>query len=125
MAEVVDADTYLAECWQLQGLAADALELAGRTLSTATRLSPQPVQAPLLHRIIGASQDALGDWTAGDQSYQAALDAARRRGADHEIAMTVAVMAGRARQADRPIDAALIAEVTPLQQRLGLVLDLR
>jgi class 3 adenylate cyclase/tetratricopeptide (TPR) repeat protein len=125
MSEVVDADTSQAECWQLQGLAAEALELAGRTLITANRLSPQPVQAPLLHRIIGACHDALGDWARGDKSYQQSLDAARRRGADHEITMTVAAMAQRARRADRPFDPALIAEVTPLQRRLGLVVELQ
>ncbi len=123
-SEVVDADAFLAECWQLQGQTASALELAGRTLITANRLSPQPVQGPLLHRVIGACHDVLGDWTQGDEAYQESLAAARRRGADHEITMTVAAMARRARQAGRPFDEALIAEVRPLQQRLGLVVEL-
>ena len=123
-SEVVDADTFRAECWQLQGLTDQALDLAVRTLATAERLSPQPVQAPLLNRIIGACHDAKGDWARGDQAHQDSLAAARRRGADHEVTMTVAAMARRAHRADRPFDQALIAEVAPLKQRLGLVVEL-
>ncbi len=122
--EVVDADAYLAECLLLSGHASRALELAQATLQTASRLSEQPAQAPLLYRVLAASHDALGDMAAADAAYEAALDLARRRKAGHELALTVAAMADRQRRTGKPMDPALIQEAVPLQRRLGVVVDL-
>ena len=49
---------------------------------------------------------------------------ARRRGAAHEIAFTVAAMSSRAQLSGQPMDQALVAEAIPLQRKLGLVLRL-
>lgn len=122
--EVVDADAYQAESLLLQGRYREALGLAERTLSAARRLSEHPVQAPLLYRVIGACQDALGHSRDGDAAFDQALALARRRGADHELTFTVAAMTMRSREAGRAMDPALVAEVIPLQRRLGLVIDL-
>jgi class 3 adenylate cyclase/tetratricopeptide (TPR) repeat protein len=123
-ADVVDVDAYQAECLLLRGQPAAALELAEATLVAAGRLSDQPLQSSLLNRVIGGAHDALGNAAAGDYAYEQALDAARRRGAAPEVAFTVAAMSERARLAGLAFDPALVAEVVPLQRRLGLVLDL-
>ena len=122
--DVVDADVFQAECLLLRGEHAAALELAEASLLAAGRLSEQPAQAPLLHRVIGACHDALGNGPDADVAYERALTVARQRGAAHEIAFTVAAMAQRRRSAGLPFDDSLLAEVRPLQRRLGLLLDL-
>jgi class 3 adenylate cyclase/tetratricopeptide (TPR) repeat protein len=124
-ADIVDADTYQAECLLLRGQYVEALGLAESSLVAAGRLSELPIQAPLLYRVIGGCHDALGDSDAADTAFARALDAARRRNAAHEVAFTVAAMAGRARKVGQRIDPALVVEVGGLQRRLGLVIDLR
>ena len=122
--DVVDADAYRAECLLLRGEPAAALELAESSLMAASRLSEQPVQAPLLYRVIAACQDALGHPAEADLAHDRALAAARRRGAAHEVAFTVAAMASRAQRSGATVDPALVAEARSLQSRLGLVIDL-
>lgn len=123
-AEVVDADTYLAECLLLRGCAGEALSQVELTLAAAGRLSEHPSQAPLLYRIAGASHDVLGDQAAADAAFAAALDLARLRKANHELAFTVAAMAARAQRNGTRLDRALVTEAIPLQRRLGVVVDL-
>jgi class 3 adenylate cyclase/tetratricopeptide (TPR) repeat protein len=122
--EVVDADTYQAECLLLRGRPTEALALAESCLVAAARFATDPVQAPLLYRIVGACHDALDQPAGGDIAYGKALEVARRRGAAHEIAFTVAAMSARAQLTGQPMDQALVAEAIPLQRRLGLVLRL-
>jgi class 3 adenylate cyclase/tetratricopeptide (TPR) repeat protein len=122
--DVVDADVFQAECLLLRGEHSAALALAEASLLAAGRLSEQPAQAPLLYRVMGACHDALGSVPEADLAYERALAVARQRGAAHEIAFTIAAMAERTRLAGRTLDAALLAEVPPLQRRLGLVIDL-
>jgi class 3 adenylate cyclase/tetratricopeptide (TPR) repeat protein len=124
-ADLVEADSYRAESLALQGRAAEGLALAEETLAAAGRLSGQPSQAPLLYRIIGACQDALGRPDEGDRSYAQALDLARQREADHEVAFAIAAMIARGPSTGRAVDPALVDEVGVLRQRLGLVIDAR
>ena len=123
-SEIVDADAYLAELLLLRGQPAEALSLAEQTSATAGRLSERPVQGPLLQRIIAGCHDALGDGETAEIAYDRALELARARGADHEIAFTIAAMVARSRHGGRPVEPALIAESRQLRQRLGLLLDL-
>jgi hypothetical protein len=73
---------------------------------------------------MAASHDALGNVSEADMAYEHALTVARQRGAAHEIAFTVAAMTQRKRRAGLRVDESLLAEVRPLQRRLGLLLDL-
>ena len=123
-SEIVDADAYLAELLLLRGQPAEALSLAEQTSAAAGRLSERPVQGPLLQRIIAGCHDALGDGETAEIAYDRALELARARGADHEIAFTIAAMVARSRHGGRPVEPALIAESRQLRQRLGLLLDL-
>ena len=122
--EVIDADAYRAESLLLRGRPAAAAELARETLTAARRLSDQPVQTPLLLRVIGGSEDALGHHDEADLAFDEALAVARHLHAGHELAFTVAAMAARTHPQRRPIDLALIEEIMPLQRRLGIVIDL-
>jgi class 3 adenylate cyclase/tetratricopeptide (TPR) repeat protein len=122
--DVVDADVFQAECLLLRGEHSAALALAEASLLAAARLSEQPAQAPLLYRVMGACHDALGKVEDADLAYERALTVARQRGAAHEIAFTIAAMAQRRRAAGRAFDESLLAEVLPLQRRLGLLIDL-
>jgi tetratricopeptide (TPR) repeat protein len=119
--DVVDADAFQAECLLLRGEHAAALALAEASLLAASRLSELPTQAPLLYRVIGACHDALGHGPDAELAYERALAGARRRGAAHEIAFTIAAIANRARNASQPVDEALLAELGSLQRRLGLL----
>jgi class 3 adenylate cyclase/tetratricopeptide (TPR) repeat protein len=122
--DVVDADVFQAECLLLRGEHSGALALAEASLLAAARLSEQPAQAPLLYRVMGACHDALGQVSDADLAYERALTVARQRGAAHEIAFTIAAMAQRRQLAGRTFDESLLAEVLPLQRRLGLLIDL-
>jgi class 3 adenylate cyclase/tetratricopeptide (TPR) repeat protein len=122
--DVIDADAYQAECLLLRGQPAAALVLAESSLTAASKLSEQPVQAPLLYRVIAACHEALGRAAEADLAHDRALAAARRRGAAHEVAFTVAAMASRALRTGTTIDPALLVEARSLQRKLGLVIDL-
>src|SRR5581483_5449810 len=102
---------------------AEALPLAESTLAAAERLSEQPVQAGLLLRVLGGCLDGLGRTADADQAFEQALALARRRGADHEVAFTERAMVARAGVIGRRVDPAVIAELVPLQRRLGIVVD--
>jgi class 3 adenylate cyclase/tetratricopeptide (TPR) repeat protein len=119
-ADGVDTDAYRAEAILLRGDAPRALALATETLTAATRLSELPTQAPLLHRVMGAAYDELGETTASDNEFSTALALSRRRHADHEIAFTLAAMLDRDRTLGRALDLAVVAELNPLQRRLGI-----
>ena len=87
-------------------------------------MSERPAQGPLLQRIISGCHDALGDSESADAGYDRALELARARSADHEIAFTIAAMVARTRPGGRSVDPGLITESQQLRQRLGLLLDL-
>jgi tetratricopeptide (TPR) repeat protein len=122
--EVVDADTYEAERRLLSGAAGDALRLAEQALAAAGQLSAQPVQAPMLQRIIAGAHEVLGDADAAGTAYAKALDLARRRGADHDVAFTILAMARWSRRGGPPVEATLLAEASRLCSRLGLIVDI-
>jgi class 3 adenylate cyclase/tetratricopeptide (TPR) repeat protein len=123
-ASVIDADAYAAECLLLQGRVDEALAAARSTLTSAQALSELPTQAPLLHRIVGAALDTMGDHDAANDAYAEALAAARERGATHEVAFTQAALVARARRAGQEVDPAWVAEAQQVHEALGLVLDL-
>jgi class 3 adenylate cyclase/tetratricopeptide (TPR) repeat protein len=122
--EVVDADAYLAECMLLRGSPERARDLAEAALRSAAQLSAEPTQAPLLYRILAQCHDQLGDHEAAEMAFVSSIDHARRRGADHEVVLTVRAMAERAGRQGRALDDSLLREAIPMQRRLGLVIDL-
>jgi tetratricopeptide (TPR) repeat protein len=121
--EVVDADTYRAELLFLEGKTAEALGLADATLGTAASLSDLPAQAPLLHRIVAACLDSVGDTEAATREYAEALAIARQREAAHDVAFTLTAMTARARAAGIEPDPAWLEEAAELRGALGLVID--
>jgi len=124
LAEVVDVDAYLAECFMLSGRHREALVRAEAALVAARRLASDPAPGPILHRIIGICLDALGRPAEADDAFAESLASARRRHADHEFAFTIAAMSQRARRDGVSVDPELLREAIPMQRRLGVVIDL-
>jgi hypothetical protein len=124
LTEIVDVDTYRAECLFLAGCHAEALAEAEAALAAALHLTEHPTQAPLLYRVIGGCHYALGHPALGDAAFGESLAVARRRHADHEVSFTVSAIAAKARESGTPVDPALLREAIPIQRRLGVVVDL-
>jgi class 3 adenylate cyclase/tetratricopeptide (TPR) repeat protein len=123
--DVVEADTYLAECRLAEGRHGEALALASTTLTAARALSELPVQAPLLHRIIGACLDAAGQHAEAAEAYATGLAVARKREAAHEIAFTLTAIAARSRLTGIAAAPDGVAEAREIRSQLGLVVDVR
>ncbi len=92
LTEVVVVDALTAECLSLSGDHEAALAMADATLARAQALGGVGAMTPLLQRVRGASLQGLGRPDAAERALRDGLDAARRRGARHEIAFTLAVL---------------------------------
>ena len=90
--EVVVVDALSAECLSLSGDHEAALSLADATLARAQALGGVGAMTPLLQRVRGASLRELGSPDDAEAALRDGLDAARRRGARHEIAFTLAAL---------------------------------
>ena len=86
---VTEVDGMLAECLVLEGRSEEAAELARRLLDEG----PGGPQVPMLHRVLGLAALSSGDTEAARVALEQSLDTARERGAEHEIALTLDVMA--------------------------------
>jgi tetratricopeptide (TPR) repeat protein len=119
-SDVVETDARVAECVVVSGDARRALQLADDALARAAAQSASHSQAPLLERVRGWALLGLGDTTAADQAFNASLDAARRRDAVFEEAVTLDALA-RLASDDRLDDAAALrAAADRILTRLGV-----
>ena len=87
-ADALEASARMAECRLESGDSAGALELADRCLGLAQDLGGVPPQIPLLHRVRGGALARLGRPDAATEAFDQSLQAARRRGAGYEVALT-------------------------------------
>ena len=117
--ELLEANTRKAECLLHMGRLEEAIEQAAVSLAQCRALGGVPPQEPILHRIRGAALCGLGDVDAGGDALRHGIDACRARDADHELAVTLRVMAdvGRADLWDG--DAA--GDADEILTRLGVV----
>ena len=92
-AEVLEANTRKAECLLQMGDAEAALELADHSLERGRALGGVPPQEAILHRIRGVALLAAGDGEGAAGALRRSLASARARGADHELAFTLRVVA--------------------------------
>ena len=92
LTEVVVVDALTAECLSLSGDHGAALEMADATLARAQALGGVGAMTPLLQRVRGASLHELARPDDAERALRDGLDAARRRGARHEIAFTLAAL---------------------------------
>ncbi len=86
---VSEIDGMWAECLVLAGRSEEAAELARRLLDEG----PGGPQVPMLHRVVGLAALYAGDLEEARAALEASLEAARERGAEHEVALTLDVMA--------------------------------
>lgn len=119
-AEVVDADTYIAELTGLEGRHGEALVLARSTLRRANALATNPAQAPLLYRIIAESHDDADEWAQAESAYGKALRVARARCAKHDVAFTLAAMSARLRRRGLDPDPKWRGEIEAIAGDLGV-----
>jgi class 3 adenylate cyclase/tetratricopeptide (TPR) repeat protein len=91
--EVVEALARQAEGLLIGGDPGGALALADDTLIQAKALGGVSTQLPLLLRVRGAAMVRCGDAEGAAVSLRSSLDAAQVRGAQHEVALTLGVMA--------------------------------
>jgi tetratricopeptide (TPR) repeat protein len=119
LTEVVLVDALTAEALGLAGDPAAALALADSTLARASGMGALAV-VPLLERVRGAALRALGDDAAADTSLRISLAAARERGARHEIAFTLRLLADSAEPADAAQARVWGDELEELTTQLGI-----
>ncbi len=92
LTEVVVVDALSAECLSLSGDHEAALAMADATLARAQALGGVGAMTPLLQRVRGAALLELGRPDDAERALRDGLDAARRRGARHEIAFALAAL---------------------------------
>ncbi|HUG88046.1 MAG TPA: tetratricopeptide repeat protein [Actinomycetota bacterium] len=116
---VLEMDARAAECLLLRGdeeAAPRALEALGR----ARRASEVAPQTPMLLRVLGCAAMWAGHLEEAETHLAESLDAARRRGAEHEVAFTLQARAALAAARGESADAE-VAEARALMERLGIV----
>jgi tetratricopeptide (TPR) repeat protein len=89
VGDVAKIDAWRAELLCLQGTMRPALELADATLESATTEGMVGIDVPLLERVRAESLMSLGEPDGARRAFAASIDAARSRGADYELAVTV------------------------------------
>ena len=87
-ADALEASARMAECLLLSGDSSGALDLADRCLDVAQDLGGVAPQIPLIHRVRGAALAWLGRTGAAVEALRQSLQAARSRGAEHEVELT-------------------------------------
>jgi tetratricopeptide (TPR) repeat protein len=120
LTEVVVVDALAAECLALAGDHAAALAMADATLARAQGLGGVGSMMPLLQRVRGASLRALGRPEAAQRALRDGLEAARRRGARHEIAFTLAALIDGAIAGDAGERQSWRVELAELSDELGI-----
>jgi tetratricopeptide (TPR) repeat protein len=120
LTEVVVVDALTAEALSLAGDDETALALADATLARAQPLGGVSAMTPLLHRVRGASLQALGRSAEAERAVRDALDAARSRTARHEIAFALAALIDGELANDDGEEEEWRAELTQLSEELGL-----
>jgi hypothetical protein len=83
----------MAECLLLSGDPEAARSLADDALTQARTLGGVPAQIPLLQRVRGVSFALTGQSTPARAAFEQSLAAARTRGAEYEVALTLRAMA--------------------------------
>jgi tetratricopeptide (TPR) repeat protein len=89
MDHVGEIDGMLAECLVLEGRSEEAVALAQRRLNEGL-VGPQ---APMLHRVLALAALGSDDMEGARDALRRSLDAARELEAEHEVALTLDVIA--------------------------------
>jgi class 3 adenylate cyclase/tetratricopeptide (TPR) repeat protein len=120
LTEVVVVDALSAECLSLSGDPLAALAMADATLARAQALGGVGAMTALLQRVRGASLQELARPDDAERALRDALDAARRRGARHEIAFTLAALIDGEMAADGAEQEVWRSELDRLADELGI-----
>jgi predicted ATPase len=120
VGDVAETDAALAELLVLEGRSRDAISEASRLLEqTGTSERPGP-QQPLLERVRGFALAQCGEYSKAMACLEAALQVARSRKADYEVALTLRGLAHIAALAGRPTSEAE-REAREIFERLDVI----
>jgi class 3 adenylate cyclase/predicted ATPase len=118
---VTETDARLAEVYVFDGRSADALDLVDRLIQADAEADGASAQGPMLLRLRGYALLQQGHTDAARDSFDASLGLARERGADHEVAFTLAACWDLAAAEGLEPDPALETERAELFAKLGIV----
>jgi tetratricopeptide (TPR) repeat protein len=118
--DVLDTDARIAECLLFQGQSALAGAMAEDALARTTTADGEGPQAALLHRIVGWVHLQLRQPEPAKAAFEASLNAARTRGSDYEVALTLRGWAVLA-QLEGSSPEAYHAESDAILNRLGVI----
>jgi tetratricopeptide (TPR) repeat protein len=118
---VTETDARIAEAYVFDGRAAEALDLVDRLIETDAHSDGSSAQGPMLLRLRGYALLQRGDLEGAREAFDSSLRLARERGADHEVAFTLAALWDLAAARGVAVDVTLEAERGELYAKLGIV----
>jgi tetratricopeptide (TPR) repeat protein len=118
--QLITVDAFTAESLCVAGHYDEALALADATLRRAEVHEGFATTAPLLQRVRGLALLALGDDGGGEDALRLSLDAARARGAGHEVAFALKTLIDAGLAADIVEEDSWRAELAIVTGALGL-----
>jgi tetratricopeptide (TPR) repeat protein len=118
---VFEVEVRMAEALVGAGDPEAALERARRALRVASELGGIPARVPLLHRVRGMALVALGRLAEARPAFEVSAVMARARQSQHEVGLTLHVLAELDRLEGLPVDPSLGAESEAILAQLDLV----
>ncbi len=119
-ADALEARARQAEILQLSGDPDGARTVAEEAIAQARGFGGVSEQLPLLHRVRGAALARTGDDEGAQAALADSLEAARRRDAEHDVALTLRAMARFARYRGDSEGDELEREAAKVLTRLGV-----
>jgi len=119
--EVLEAEVRIAECHVLRAEPEAALESVRSASELARSIGGIAVQTPTLERMRGYASMQLGDLEGARLAFDESLRAARARGAQYEIALTIRGVIELAKVTGEPVDAETTKEADSILERANIV----
>jgi tetratricopeptide (TPR) repeat protein len=121
LPEAIETDARVAECLALDGRAEEALALVDCISEALQSADGVAAIEPLLERVRAYAHAQKGDWALCLAALETSLLTARRRNAQHDVALTLDAMVRVDAAEGMPPDPTVVAERDRLFNRLGIV----
>jgi len=119
--DVLEVDARLAECRLFTGEPARALSAASDLSARAQAEGGVAVLTPQLERVRGYALAQLGDGDAAREALEHSLSAARARGADYDVALTLQALLRLHAIDGGPVPEGAVEESGAILERLGVI----
>jgi tetratricopeptide (TPR) repeat protein len=120
LEEVLSNDVRIAECRVLMGQDEEALAVLDEAVKRGDVEEGVSLSTPLLDRVRGFALSQSGDVVAARAAFEASLRAARSRGDDYEVGLTLLAFAWLDEVESRVADVELETEARSILSRLGV-----